>query len=117
VREADLIDGSVLSTYLLFGIPLADFRLIALGEAFMANQERPAQNRKDRHVVDDAQSPFNESQRDPGGSGDPRMPRAVGVPLPWGGQTDTLHPVDQPAGDTSDPASERRPHRKGKKSA
>jgi hypothetical protein len=71
----------------------------------------------ERHVVDDAQSPYNEGQQEPGDSGDPRMPRAVGVPLPWGGQTDDLHPADQPAGDVSDPSSERTPHRKEKKSA
>jgi hypothetical protein len=72
---------------------------------------------KGAHVVDDAQSPYNEGQQQPGGSGDPRMPRAVGVPLPWGGQTDDLHPVDQPAGDVTDPASERTPHRKERKTA
>ena len=67
------------------------------------------------HVVDDAQSPYNESQQQPGDSGDPRMPRAVGIPLPWGGQTDNLHPVDQPAGDVTDPSSERTPPREEKK--
>jgi hypothetical protein len=57
-------------------------------------------------VVDDSQSPYNESQQQPGGSGDPRMSRAVGVPLPWGAPTDDLHPVDQPTGDVSDPTSD-----------
>jgi hypothetical protein len=56
-------------------------------------------------VVDDSQSPYNESQQQPGGSGDRRMPRAVGVPLPWGAPTDDLHPVDQLYGDVSDPTS------------
>ena len=80
-------------------------------------QQRPPEQEHDRHVVDDAQSPYNEGQQQPGGSGDPRMPRAVGVPLPWGGPTDDLHPVDQPAGDVTDPGSERMPPRKEKKSA
>jgi hypothetical protein len=82
-----------------------------------SNTEKIEASTKDQHVVDDAQSPYNEGQQQPGNSGDPRMPRAVGVPLPWGGPTDDLHPVDQPAGDVSDPSSERTPHRKEKKSA
>jgi hypothetical protein len=82
-----------------------------------SNSEAINASNKGRHVVDDAQSPTNEGQQEPGNSGDPRMPRAVGIPLPWGGQTDDLHPVDQPAGDVTDPASERTPHRKEKKSA
>ncbi len=76
--------------------------------------ENTEQNER-AHVVDDAQSPYNEGQQEPGGSGDPRMPRAVGVPLPWGGQTDDLHPVDQPAGDVSDPTNEREPRRRDEK--
>ena len=71
-----------------------------------------AKKNPEKHVVDDAQSPYNESQQQPGGSGDPRLPRAVGVPLPWGGPTDDLHPIDQPAGDVTDPTSEREPQRR-----
>lgn len=78
-------------------------------------QEKHSEREQARHVVDDAQSPYNESQQQPGNSGDPRMPRAVGVPLPWGGPTDDLHPVDQPAGDISDPSSEREPRRRNQK--
>ena len=80
-----------------------------------SSSEIDTERNEDRHVVDDAQSPFNESQQQPGDSGDPRMPRAVGIPLPWGGQTDNLHPVDQPAGDVTDPSSERTPPREEKK--
>ena len=74
-----------------------------------------AKKNPEKHVVDDAQSPYNEGQQQAAGSGDPRMPRAVGVPLPWGGQTDDLHPVDQPAGDVTDPANERAPRRRDEK--
>jgi hypothetical protein len=80
-----------------------------------SSSEVETERNEDRHVVDDAQSPFNESQQQPGDSGDPRMPRAVGVPLPWGGPTDDLHPVDQPAGDISDPTNEREPRRRDQK--
>lgn len=74
-----------------------------------------AKKEPEKRVVDDAQSPYNEGQQQPGGSGDPRLPRAVGVPLPWGGQTDDLHPIDQPSGDVTDPASEREPRRRDEK--
>jgi hypothetical protein len=78
----------------------------------MADEKRTPGNEstKGRHVVDDSQSAYNEGQREPGGSGDRRLPRAVGIPLPWGGPTDDLHPIDQPAGDVTDPASDRTPH-------
>jgi len=84
----------------------------------MASEKEDPREKHIEHadrVVDDAQSPYNESQQQPGNSGDRRMPRTVGIPMPWGGQTDNLHPVDQPAGDVTDPSSERTPHREDKK--
>lgn len=56
-----------------------------------------------KRVVNDAQSPQNESRQQPEGSGDPRMPSVVGTNLPWGAPTDNLHPVNQPSGDVEDP--------------
>jgi hypothetical protein len=73
-------------------------------------------------VVDDAQATRNEAQQSPTDSGDPRTSNAVGIPLPWGGPTDNLHPITQPRGDAGDPTSRQpgapaKKHRKEKKSA
>jgi hypothetical protein len=61
------------------------------------NKEKDAER-----LVDDSQSPQNEAQQTPSGSGDPRTNNfAQNVPLPFGGPTDNLHPTTQPQGDVT----------------
>jgi hypothetical protein len=63
----------------------------------MRNDDRGKQ--ADR-LVADTQSPLNEAQQTPAGSGDPRTDNsAANVPLPYGIPTDNLHPITQPQGD------------------
>jgi hypothetical protein len=74
----------------------------------MSDTKRPAQESVPRgtKVNDDAQATSNEAQQSPANSGDPRTSNAVGVPLPYGGQSDSLHPITQPSGDLEDPAND-----------
>lgn len=87
----------------------------------MSEKNRPTDERlpKGTRVTDNAQATINEAQQTPANSGDPRTSNAVGVPLPYGGPSDNLHPITQPRGDAEDPESDRMIHRdeKEKRSA
>jgi hypothetical protein len=70
----------------------------------MSEQKRPTEEPVKRtKMTDDTQASSNEAQQSPANSGDPRTSNAVGVPLPYGGSSDNLHPITQPQGDVEDP--------------